>query len=232
MKKKNDIANKKSGKFKNAPFKPLQGLTRQHTPEKTKLFSKQHHHNTCTEDDANLFFRAMANVKRFNAANDQIIVSTKLPVRENPVNVALKDEQLFLQAVQQISTSFHKDVSDKGNEVAEHISLTSRMRQLKRGTVRISQELDLHGYLKEEAIRRLERFISNAFSTSQNAVLVITGKGNNSPDGPVLRRAVVHWLQDKGKRMIAEFSSAPRHRGGTGAFVIFLKRNIDNMGKK
>ncbi len=98
------------------------------------------------------------------------------------------------------------------------------MRQLKRGTVRISQELDLHGYLKDEALVRLEQFIADARSRGQQAVLVITGKGINSPEGPVLQGAVAAWLRNKGKGLIAEFSSAPRELGGSGAFVVFLKK--------
>jgi DNA-nicking Smr family endonuclease len=98
------------------------------------------------------------------------------------------------------------------------------MRQLKRGAIRISQELDLHGFLKDEALKRLERFLANAFSLGQEAVLVITGKGINSPEGPVLRGAVAECLREKGKTLVAEVSKAPREMGGSGAFVVFLKK--------
>jgi DNA-nicking Smr family endonuclease len=98
------------------------------------------------------------------------------------------------------------------------------MRQLKRGTIRISAELDLHGFLKDEALARLEHFISDAYSLGRQAVLVITGKGINSPDGPVLPGAVSRWLREPGKGMVAEFHPAPRDKGGSGAFVVFLKQ--------
>lgn len=97
------------------------------------------------------------------------------------------------------------------------------MRQLKRGTIRISQELDLHGFLKDEALVRLEQFVTATCSGGQQAVLVITGKGINSPEGPVLQGAVAEWLRKKGKGLVAEFSPAPRELGGSGAFVVFLK---------
>jgi DNA-nicking Smr family endonuclease len=55
-------------------------------------------------------------------------------------------------------------------------------------------------------------------------VLVITGKGINSPEGPVLQRVVAEWLRKEGKGTVAEFAPAPREMGGSGAFVVFLRK--------
>ena len=44
-----------------------------------------------------------------------------------------------------------------------------------------------------------------------------------SAEGPVLQGAVSHWLSERGKGMVAEFAPAPREKGGSGAFVVFLK---------
>ena len=54
-------------------------------------------------------------------------------------------------------------------------------------------------------------------------MLVITGKGINSAEGPVLQGAVADWLREKGRGLVAEFAPAPRDKGGSGAFVVFLK---------
>jgi DNA-nicking Smr family endonuclease len=97
------------------------------------------------------------------------------------------------------------------------------MRQLKRGAIRIDYELDLHGLTREEALESLAAFVTGAFNRGQTAVLVITGKGNNSPGEPVLVGAVAGWLRDRGRGMVAEFAPAPRQMGGGGAFVVFLK---------
>ncbi|HWR73104.1 MAG TPA: DNA mismatch repair protein MutS, partial [Nitrospirota bacterium] len=32
------------------------------------------------------------------------------------------------------------------------------------------------------------------------------------------------WLREQGKGMVAEFAPAPRDKGGSGAFVVFLRR--------
>jgi len=97
---------------------------------------------------------------------------------------------------------------------------------LRRGALRIDLELDLHGLTREEALASLERFVAGAYNRGQKAVLVITGKGNNSPEEPVLQGAVAGWLRDRGKGMVAEFSPAPRQMGGSGAFVVFLKEKV------
>ena len=109
------------------------------------------------------------------------------------------------------------------DELPRHQPPSNRMRQLKRGAIRIQQELDLHGLIKDEALGSLERFIMDAYNRGRQAVLVITGKGINSPEGPVLQGAVSRWLGERGKGMIAEFAPAPREMGGSGAFVVFLK---------
>jgi DNA-nicking Smr family endonuclease len=105
----------------------------------------------------------------------------------------------------------------------------NRMRQLKNGALRIDLELDLHGLTREEALVSLSSFVAGAYKRGQKAILVITGKGNNSPAEPVLQSAVASWLREPGKKMVAEFAPAPRQMGGSGAFVVFLKDNKDKQ---
>ena len=87
----------------------------------------------------------------------------------------------------------------------------------------MERQLDLHGLTREEALVALARFLKSASVHGEKAVLVITGKGNNSPGEPVLQQAVVAWLRDTGRKLVVEFAPAPREMGGSGAFVIFLR---------
>lgn len=136
-----------------------------------------------------------------------------------------EDSELFLKAMQKIGTTFAgRQPEEEELDGQQRRSPTSRMRQLKRGSIRIGDELDLHGFLKDEALARLERFIASAYQRDLDAVLVITGKGVNSPEGPVLKGAVATWLGGRGKGMVAEFSPSPRDKGGSGAIVAFLKK--------
>jgi DNA-nicking Smr family endonuclease len=180
------------------------------------------------EDDGELFLRAVDGVKKMQpedaTASDVVQTESAQPARPA---AAQRDERLFLDAMRNIGTAINRGLESEEDDVAvgHRQSPSSRMRQLKRGTIRISEELDLHGYLRDEAIRQLGRFISGAFERGRQAVLVITGKGINSPEGPVLQGAVAEWLRTTGKGMVAEFSPAPRDMGGSGAFVVFLKNS-------
>ena len=114
--------------------------------------------------------------------------------------------------------------ADKFPEDDEFKTLgANRLRQLKKGIIRLDRQLDLHGLTREEALVALSRFLRNAQVHGEKAALVITGKGNNSPAEPVLQQAVAAWLREAGKELVSEFDSAPREMGGSGAFVVFLK---------
>jgi len=212
--------------FKNKPFMPLKGLVRSsdmpskkgRTPEvRAEIHVKD-------EDDTALFLRAAEGAKRFGHAPDTHDVSAVGEERQKAAVRAPDDSRLFLAAMEKIGTTLRDTLPERDLDEAERRSPTSRMRQLKRGAIRISQELDLHGFLKDEALMRLEQFVAAACSGGHQAVLVITGKGINSPDGPVLQGAVAEWLKQRGKGLVAEFSPAPRGLGGSGAFVVFLKK--------
>jgi DNA-nicking Smr family endonuclease len=99
----------------------------------------------------------------------------------------------------------------------------NRLRQVKRGIVSVEYQLDLHGLTRDEALGALTRFLRSARQKNQKAALIITGKGNHSPDEPVLHQAVASWLRDAGREHILEFAPAPRELGGSGAYVVFLR---------
>jgi len=135
-----------------------------------------------------------------------------------------KDRDTFLSAMNAMGP--HLDQETKTDEKGDPStrSRAGRMRQLKRGTVRIEAELDLHGLTREEAVFRLKHFIADCSRRGMATILLITGKGVNSPEGPVLREAVPAWIRGPGKELVSECIPAPRDKGGSGAFVVFLKR--------
>jgi DNA-nicking Smr family endonuclease len=183
-------------------------------------------------DDFVLFLRQMEGVARIHVRDELLPRKEERAARsEQSRNEAARqsrqreeeDRQLFDQAVAQLKldVTFTDEIPDEGDPLRP--VPVNRMRQLKRGAIRIDLELDLHGLGREEALEYLGRFITGAFQRGQGAVLVITGKGNNSPGEPVLQRAVVGWLREQGKGMVAEFNPAPRDMGGSGALVVFLR---------
>ena len=84
--------------------------------------------------------------------------------------------------------------------------------------------LDLHGYDREEAARKLESFIIAGHGQRWRHVLIVTGKGHNSGDtGPVLREMVRRWLEEEGRRYTRNFCWAPPRHGGEGAIWVWLR---------
>ncbi len=206
--------------FKNHPFHSLKKFkaaepSRLHSGTQKKTVPEK------PDDAGELFMRAMSGVRKIgDGCGDRHDPGKK--ERGPAAAPSTADEQrIFLQAMQKIGSVFRK--ADPESELPARKSSSGRMKQLRRGTIRIREELDLHGLFKDEALVRLERFIEGAYDRGEKAVLVITGKGINSPEGPVLRGAVSEWLCGKGRRVVAEFAPAPGDRGGSGAFVVFLR---------
>jgi DNA-nicking Smr family endonuclease len=169
-------------------------------------------------DDEALFLDAFADVQPLHPAK---AAPHRAKVQAAQVQKDDEEMRVFLQAVEalKMDVRFNDDIPE---QEAPQISV-NRLRQVRRGGIRIDLQLDLHGLTRDEAIENLERFVKGAYNRGQKGVLVITGKGNNSPGEPVLRQAVAGWLKEGGKAMVSEFVAAPRDMGGTGAFVVFLK---------
>jgi len=211
-----------TGAFQNAPFKALKGITpKAPSPSTTapKASSREDH-----EGDDELFLRSMSGTRRIDTAGGQEqepgpsfpMIAGQRPDDEE------ENQELFLQAMSALKTTSFR--AEEPEHAGPSRPSSSRMRRLRRGTIRIGEELDLHGFLKDEALKRLEHFIVSAYARGLQAVLVITGKGVNSPEGPVLPGAAAAWLRGHGKGMVAEFHPAPRDKGGSGAYVVFLKK--------
>jgi DNA-nicking Smr family endonuclease len=178
------------------------------------------------EDDLDLFFRAVSDVRPL-VTSDQgeprkgaATVVPSLAVRARKFEE--EDRKLFLKALEGIDVRFQDEIPDDDTAALPPIS-ASRLKQLRQGTIRIRMELDLHGLTRDQALDSLGHFIDGAWKREMKAVLVITGKGNNSSGEPILQAAVAGWLRDKGKKLVVEFAPAPRQMGGTGAFVVFLR---------
>jgi DNA-nicking Smr family endonuclease len=186
------------------------------------------------EDDSDLFLRAVANVRRIvddqaepRPSSPSLKASAGMPAK---ARIEAADQRVFLDAIDKLKldVDFRDELPD--DVVPLKPLPVNRMRQLRRGALRIDYELDLHGLTRDEALESLAHFITGAHNRGQKAVLVITGKGNNSPDEPVLQGAVSSWLRDRGKGMVAEFAPAPRQMGGSGAFVVFLREKSGDQG--
>lgn len=83
--------------------------------------------------------------------------------------------------------------------------------------------LDLHNLgniIKEQVEIEVENFLKYKRLEGLSKVLIITGKGLNSPRGPVLRPYIEKVL--KRSKDVSAFHSASAERGGSGAFEVYL----------
>ena len=219
MKKKKKPEQKKKD-FVHSPFSTLKGFAAEkpEVEEKGKEAPKPVK-KAVVEDERDLFLRSMSDVKRL-APPEPSGEKKKQVVKPPPSKVDEEDKRLFAESMKKMDVRFEDEIPDVHplRPVA-----VNRMRRLKSGAIRIDLELDLHGMTRDEALESMKHFITGAFNRGQKAVLVITGKGNNSVGEPVLQAAVMSWLRETGKKMVAEFAPAPQQLGGSGALVVFLK---------
>lgn len=111
-------------------------------------------------------------------------------------------------------------------------------RRILRGRKDVDSVLDLHGLYQDEAMCRLNVFLTRAQARDCRVVLVITGKGRNSNHGSgdlvgmasskpggVLWNAVRHWLElPSFSALVSAYSPAHRRHGGDGAIYVRLRR--------
>jgi DNA-nicking Smr family endonuclease len=175
------------------------------------------------EDGDLLFLRAMAAVRPMQSSKNRPLGTPPAALPEQPAVLTAPEQQEFLAALRQLRLDVSFRDSLPGDADPKRPKTVDRLHQLKRGTIKLDYELDLHGLTRDEAMDSLAAFVASAVRRQQKAVLVIVGKGLNSPGEPVLQGAVAAWLRDHGRDLVAEFAPAPRDMGGDGAFVVFLK---------
>lgn len=144
---------------------------------------------------------------------------TELPVLEVPA----KQEELFLQALGSLDVRFQDELPDPPPPARQ----PRRMRQLRQGRLPIDARLDLHGLTRIEALGKVGHFLDNAWFHQLRTVLIVTGKGAHSTDGPVLRTSLEAYLQANSHPAVVEWGRAPREHGGEGVLVVFLRRSSD-----
>ncbi|HBG05196.1 MAG: DNA mismatch repair protein MutS [Geobacteraceae bacterium GWC2_58_44] len=225
--KKKEQPKPKQKDFSASPFKALKGTALElREPVAAPAAPAKPARKSLEADDESLFLDAVADVRRLHSA-----AAAPARVKAQAVAKAQRDDEeqrIFLQAVEALKMDVRFSDELPEEESSQHQLPVNRLRQVRRGGIRIDLQLDLHGLTRDEAVENLERFVKGAYNRGQKGVLVITGKGNNSVGEPVLKAAVTAWLRDRGKSMVTEFAPAPGEMGGSGAFVVFLKEKSSN----
>ena len=118
---------------------------------------------------------------------------------------------------------YHSDEFMEGHVVGIDPMIPVRLRA---GQFSPEAHLDLHGQNAEQAHASLTWFIKNAYQRGLRTVLVVTGRGKNSPDGVgVLRPLLQRWLsKEPFKRVVLAFCTAQPHDGGPGSVYVLLRK--------
>ncbi len=128
-----------------------------------------------------------------------------------------------------------KDKKDWLNFLKSDEKLKNKDLHTNKNTSPNNKTIDLHGFTLEEANKKIEKIINDAYEKDVSKVIVVTGKGIHSnvekdpyvsKDFSILKFSVPDYIENNSELMkkIIEIKDADKEDGGSGAFYIYLKR--------
>jgi DNA-nicking Smr family endonuclease len=184
-------------------------------------------HDELFTNNKDLFSDAMADVRPLSGKGRMVS-----PIRERPEKRTLPSENL-LQDFMDGKIEFALQHTAEYIEGHVHGLDLITVGKLQAGQFSPEAHIDLHGLNADQAFQALLDFIRNAYYKGYRTVLVVTGRGLNSPNGiPVLRTQVQSWLmQEPLRRVLLAFCTAQPAAGGAGALYLLLRKFRKNKGK-
>lgn len=104
---------------------------------------------------------------------------------------------------------------------ASHKQLLKRYERRKRD--RQIPELNLRGDTLDDALRQLELFAHKSWKEERGFIRIIHGKGMNSEGDPVIKPAVLKWLEGPGFRYVRGYAPEVGRSGNYGAVIVELR---------
>lgn len=97
--------------------------------------------------------------------------------------------------------------------------------RLRAGSFGPEAHLDLHGLNSFQAFEAVRDFIRMSWFKGLRSILIVPGRGLNSPDGRgVLRRKLQEWLpHEPFRRVVLAFCTAQPRDGGPGSIYVLLR---------
>ncbi len=170
-------------------------------------------------EEENAFVRAMRDVAPLNGKGRAVAPETPPPTPPAHAELSLQD---FMDGKLEFALSM------TGEYLEGHVvgldELT--MNKLRAGQYSPEAHLDLHGLNAVQAFQALVGFFRSAWHKGLRTVLVVPGRGRNSPDGiGVLRDKLQFWLTEEPfKRVVLAFCTARPADGGAGSVYILLRK--------
>ncbi len=181
---------------------------------------------TLPPEDADLFARAVSDVAPVRAGGRDLSPPPTAKERPQHADRALAD---FLAGKIEFALE-HTDEFIEGHVLGLDPLVLAK---LKAGHYSHEGHLDLHGQNMEQAFAAMTRFLKAAYQEGKRNVVLVTGRGRNSPGGDaVLRERVQSWLtRDPFKRVVLAFCTAQPKDGGAGALYLLLRKRKKSQGK-
>lgn len=189
---------------------------------------KQEIQEEAPEDETGFFLTAMSGVAPINQDKEKALRSGA--GRARPSHPPPDDRRTAVAHLQGlVNGSVDLDITFSDEYIEGAVKGLSRkiVKKLKRGELPVQDYVDLHGLTRQEAEKTVNDFVHQSYKSGYRCVLIVHGRGLNSPDSfPVLKEGLPSWLGrgKTGKRVLA-FSTARPYDGGTGATYVLLRKH-------
>jgi len=182
------------------------------------------------QDDA-LFFSAMQGVEQITGSGRQ--VQPPPPPMPEPQDDDADPEAKLMRQAMLGNVDFELEMSEEYMHGYVRGLDSKIFQQLKAGRLSAEGHLDLHGQNAEQALDSLLFFMRESYLAGRRMVLVIPGRGKNSPRGlGILRQELQTWLtREPLRRIVLAFCTAQPKDGGTGAIYVLLRKMKKQQGK-
>lgn len=219
------------------------GEVKKKFPKKRKTTTLETAASPPPEPDApgegDVFTRAMAGVKPLSNRNKGREVLTEPsvapPAFEDDATVAREQAWVaeYLRNLVQGNVEFELTYSEE--YMRGHIQGLDRrvLEKLKAGRFSVEAHLDLHGLNALQAKEATCGFLRGQYSLGRRCVLLIPGRGRNSPGGQALiREELPIWMtREPLRRVVLAFCTALPKHGGAGALYVLLRKFRKDIGK-
>ncbi len=199
------------------PFKDIKNLYRGRLSQPTARPPQ-----LSPEEDMKLFYEAMADVR-------EIKEFRVLPLRKGPPDrrIRLPHRETSSKEVLQEIVQGKRPIDISKTQEYVQWTVPGRteftVKALHRGEISVQDFIDLHGWTLKEARPLLEEFLRASIRRGFRCVKIIHGRGLSSPKGPVLKEAVLRWLERDLRRFVLAYATARACDGGLGATYVLLK---------
>jgi len=211
----------------NPAFKSLKTMVK--TPKKKATITpvKRPEPVKALPDDEASFLDAMSGVIPLSKNGRERIAGQGKNIR--PSHTPPDEEQEVMNHLRDlVEGSVEMDITFSDEYIEGSISGVARnvMKRLKKGEIPVQDYLDLHGLTQKDAETRFREFLVRSHGRGLQCVLIVHGRGLNSPDSiPVLKERLPVWLnRGPARKIVLAFASARPYDGGTGAIYVLLRR--------